>query len=166
MLGLESLTYDLLINLGLPFLAAVFLLEGMLIGKFIPTDFLLPAAVVMYATQTQHYFLLLAITATSSTLGQCWLYLKLQEHDEEEIVENKYFKIPSSQIEKASDKFNRYGPKAVLISNMIPGIRGLMTIPAGLQDMSPKKFIIYSAIGTILFQSLLIAIGAGIISFI
>lgn len=166
MLGIESLTYDLLINLGLPFLAAVFFMEGALIGKMLPTDFLLPAAVVLYATQTQHYLLLLTITATSSTAGQYWLFRRFKGETLEDLYNSKLIKLSNENVDKLFKALERRGLKAVLFSNIIPGVRGLITVPAAIEGYEDHHFVTASATGTVIFQSILIGIGAGAVTLI
>ncbi len=162
-LGLEALTYELLIDIGIPFLAIVFFLEGSLFGKLLPTDFILPAAVVLYATQTRHYFLLVTFTALSSTIGQYWLLIQVRKN-KEKILEHRYIKVAEDKLEKAEDKFERHGLKAVFISNMIPGVRGFLTIPAGMERTKPWKFVLVSGAGTAIYHSALVAIGIGIVT--
>lgn len=164
MLGIESLTVELLVNLGLPFLAVVFFLEGALIGKFLPTDFLLPVAVVLFATQTPHYFTLLLITATSSTAGQYWLFRRFKGRTVEEMHESDVIKLSEENIDRLFSSLDKRGLKAVFLSNMIPGVRGLMTVPAAIDGFRPQRFVTASAAGTVVFHSVLIAIGAGAVS--
>lgn len=158
------MTYELLVNLGLPFLVIVFLLEGALFGKLLPTDFILPAAVVLYATQTQHYFSLIALTAISSTAGQYWLFKQIGKKDKEDVLNHRYIKISDDKLDRAEEKFQEHGLKAVLVSNMVPGIRGFLTIPAALNRADPMKFTLLSATGTMVYHTVLVGVGIGLIS--
>lgn len=139
-------------------------MEGTLIGKIFPTDFLLPAAVVIYATQTQHYFTLLVITATSSTAGQYWLFHRFEGETLEDLHESNLLKISDKNIDRLFTALENRGLKAVTISNMIPGLRGLITIPAAIEGIKDQEFVTASAVGTLIFHSLLIGIGAGLVT--
>lgn len=161
---IESITVDMLLRYGLPFLAVVFFLEGALIGKFLPTDLLLPVAVVLYATQEQYYFTLLLITATSSTAGQFWLFRRFKTESREDIQHSHYVKMSDENIDRLFDALDRRGLLAVTISNCIPGVRGLLTIPAAIEGFDESRFVTASATGTLIFQSALILIGAGIVN--
>jgi len=71
----------------------------------------------------------------------------------------KYAKINSDKLTKADKWFEKYGDKSVLLGRLIPGIRELISIPAGIFRMNPKKFLIYTFIGSCSWSILLTAIG-------
>jgi membrane protein DedA with SNARE-associated domain len=56
--------------------------------------------------------------------------------------------ISEHEVERLQRWFERFGPILVFIGRFIPGIRNLVSIPAGLIAMPYVKFIILSAIGT------------------
>lgn len=60
----------------------------------------------------------------------------------------KYAKIKESNLEKADKWFEKYGDKSVIIGRVIPGIRELVSIPAGIFNMNPIKFLIFTLIGS------------------
>ena len=59
----------------------------------------------------------------------------------------------------ANDWFDRHGSKAVLFGRMIPGIRSLLSLPAGMSEMPLPKFLVYSAIGSALWATALAGAG-------
>jgi len=71
----------------------------------------------------------------------------------------KYAKINSDKLTKADKWFEKYGDKSVLLGRLIPGIREIVSIPAGIFRMNPKKFLIYTFIGSCSWSILLTAIG-------
>ncbi len=155
---------EFLIALGLPFLAVVFFMEGALIGKMLPTDFLLPAAVILYATQSQFYLTILVITVTSSTAGQYWLFNRFKGKNLEDLHHSQVIRISDENMDKIFRSFEKRGLKAVTISNFIPFIRGLLTIPAAVEGFDSRKFVIASALGTLVLHSFLVAVGAGLVT--
>ena len=62
-------------------------------------------------------------------------------------------------IDKAEDWFNRHGPKAVLIGRLVPVVRSLISVPAGVERMSVALFLPLTAIGSLVWNSLLIVAG-------
>ncbi len=60
----------------------------------------------------------------------------------------KYAKIKESHIEKAEKWYAKYGDKSVILGRLIPGIRELVSIPAGILGMGPKKFLVYTFVGS------------------
>ncbi len=67
----------------------------------------------------------------------------------------KWIGISSEDIEKSVRWFAKNGAKAVLLGRLVPGIRTLISIPAGISKMPIVPFFIYSTIGTIGWVSLL-----------
>jgi len=67
----------------------------------------------------------------------------------------KWIGISGEDIEKAVHWFQKHGTKAVLLGRLVPGIRTLISIPAGISKMPIVPFFIYSTIGTIGWVSLL-----------
>ena len=164
MFGIESLTLELLAGLGLPFLAVVFFMEGALIGKMLPTDLLLIAAAVVYVTQTQYFYTILAITVTASTAGQFWLFQRFRDKTVDDLHESSIIKLSDKNIDKLFKALDNRGLTAVTVSNMVPGIRGLLTIPAAIEGVDKHKFVTASATGTIVFHGLVIGVTSGIIT--
>ncbi len=70
-----------------------------------------------------------------------------------------YVKINSEILTKADKCFEKYGDKSVLFGRLIPGIRELVSIPAGIFKMNPKKFLIFTFIGSCAWSTLLTVIG-------
>jgi membrane protein DedA with SNARE-associated domain len=52
-------------------------------------------------------------------------------------------------LDRASNWFGRYGPRAVLIGRMLPVVRTFISLPAGIAGMDPVRFGIYTTIGCI-----------------
>ncbi|WP_433160927.1 DedA family protein [Kribbella sp. CA-247076] len=71
-------------------------------------------------------------------------------------------KLPLMKIEdvdKAEDWFNRHGPKAVLIGRLVPVVRSLISVPAGVERMSVPLFLLLTTMGSFLWNSALIIAG-------
>jgi membrane protein DedA with SNARE-associated domain len=71
----------------------------------------------------------------------------------------KYAKIKESSLNKADKWFVKYGDKSVIFGRLIPGIRELVSIPAGIFNMNPIKFLIFSLIGSCIWSTALTAVG-------
>lgn len=71
---------------------------------------------------------------------------------------NKYGKwltISSKDIDHAKHWFHTKGSKAVLIGRLIPGIRTLISVPAGLSNMPLVPFLVYTTLGSAAWVGLL-----------
>ena len=62
-------------------------------------------------------------------------------------------------VDRASDWFARRGPTAVLVGRMVPIVRSLISIPAGVQRMHPARFVVYTAVGSLIWNSAFILAG-------
>ena len=71
----------------------------------------------------------------------------------------KYAKINPEKLAKADKWFEKYGDKSVLLGRLIPGIRELVSIPAGIFCMKPKKFLVFTLIGSCSWSILLTIVG-------
>jgi membrane protein DedA with SNARE-associated domain len=71
----------------------------------------------------------------------------------------RWVRIQPAQISQVERQFNRYGPGLVLIGRMIPGVRTLVSIPAGLARMNFAKFSAATFVGAYLWCTLLIGAG-------
>jgi membrane protein DedA with SNARE-associated domain len=67
----------------------------------------------------------------------------------------KWIGISGDDIEKSVNWFQKHGAKAVLFGRLVPGIRTLISIPAGISKMPLVPFFLYSTIGTIVWVTLL-----------
>ncbi len=67
--------------------------------------------------------------------------------------------IDREKVEKAERYFDRHGAMSTLIGRLIPAIRQLISIPAGLAKMNLIPFILYTCIGATLWNCVLTGIG-------
>lgn len=71
----------------------------------------------------------------------------------------KVFLLSSEKIKHAEDYFNQHGKVSTFIGRLIPGIRQLISIPAGLARMPFLPFILYTFLGAFLWNCVLALIG-------
>jgi membrane protein DedA with SNARE-associated domain len=67
----------------------------------------------------------------------------------------RWLGLSGEDIDKANRWFYRHGGKAVLLCRLVPGVRTLISLPAGISEMPMLPFLFYSAIGTTLWVGLL-----------
>ena len=71
----------------------------------------------------------------------------------------RWLMLSEGDFDKALDWFNRYGEKVIFFGRMVPIIRSLVSIPAGIARMKLRWFGLYTAIGTALWSFLLALAG-------
>ncbi len=69
-------------------------------------------------------------------------------------------RIKVSDIQKANSWCTRYGYKAIFLCRMIPLVRSLISIPAGMVSMKFNIFLIYTTVGTMIWNIALVSAGA------
>lgn len=71
----------------------------------------------------------------------------------------KILRLKNSDIDKADKWFDTRGHKTVFFCRFIPLIRSLISIPAGMSEMPIIKFLIYTTLGSLIWNIVLIVMG-------
>ena len=69
------------------------------------------------------------------------------------------FLLNGEKVQKAETYFNNHGIVSTLVGRLLPGIRQLISIPAGLAKMNIFNFILYTTIGASIWNSVLALVG-------
>lgn len=72
----------------------------------------------------------------------------------------KILRLKPEDIDKADAWFDTKGNKTVFFCRFIPIIRSLISIPAGMSEMPMKKFLLYTAAGSLIWNSALSIAGS------
>ena len=67
--------------------------------------------------------------------------------------------LDQQKVEKAEQFFIKYGVTATLVGRLVPAVRQLISIPAGLAKMNLPKFILFTAVGAGLWNVVLATMG-------
>ncbi len=99
-----------------------------------------------------------------SVLGGLVLYWLGSRFDRERLVawagrHGGWLLLTREDIEQAFDWFERHGTKAVFLARLVPGVRSLISIPAGTCGMQIAPFLFYTTLGTALWSALLATAG-------
>ena len=71
----------------------------------------------------------------------------------------KYFFLKPQALERAEEVFREYGEMVTFVCRLIPAIRQLISIPAGLSKMNFTRFSIFTALGAGIWGTVLALIG-------
>ncbi|WP_087972642.1 DedA family protein [Oceanobacillus rekensis] len=130
----------------------------------IPSEIVLPFGGFL-TTYTELTVIGVLIAATlGSVIGAMILYcigLLLDVERLEKIVDRwgHILRIKKEDIHKADVWFDKYGYWTVLFCRMIPLIRSLISIPAGMSNMKFSLFLLFTTIGTLAWNIILITLG-------
>ena len=72
---------------------------------------------------------------------------------------SRWLTLDWDEVERGERLFAKYGSSIVLIARMIPTLRSLISIPAGLFKMSLRRFLVFSTIGTLGWSAALAGAG-------
>ena len=67
--------------------------------------------------------------------------------------------IDQAKVEKAEQFFIKYGVSATLVGRLVPAVRQLISIPAGLAKMNLPKFMLFTSLGAGLWNAVLATMG-------
>jgi membrane protein DedA with SNARE-associated domain len=126
----------------------------------IPSELIMPLAgfTVSRGEMNFQYAVLAGVIGT--ILGTLiWYYggLWIGEKRIKELADRygKWIGVSGEDIDKANRWFYRHGTKAVLFGRLVPGVRTLISLPAGLSGMRLGSFLVYSTIGTLVWTTAL-----------
>ncbi|HEX2976979.1 MAG TPA: DedA family protein [Bacteroidales bacterium] len=71
----------------------------------------------------------------------------------------KLFLLSKEKVQHAENYFLKNGKSSTFIGRLVPGIRHLISIPAGLAKMNLRDFMLYTFIGAGIWNSILAVIG-------
>ena len=159
--GIVDAITGLISEYGYPAVFAAALLE--VIFPPIPSEVIFP--LVGFTAQNRGLGLenaigMATVGALGSTTGAVFIYLVSAKVGRTAIVRlGRRVRIGEQEIEKAEMWFEKYGSIAVLTARMMPGIREIISIPAGIGQMNFAKFVGYTFAGSLLWCIILTLTG-------
>ena len=126
----------------------------------IPSELIMPLAGFI-STQGQLSFVGLVIAGTlGSVIGAIVLYYAGRWIGGERLRKwsdrhGRWIGLSSKDLDKSDDWFKRHGAKTVLLGRVVPGVRSLISIPAGVSSMAFPVFLLYTTLGSAIWTVLL-----------
>lgn len=74
----------------------------------------------------------------------------------------KYILVKPEALARSCEIFNRYGAATTFVCRLVPGVRQLISIPAGLSRMSLGAFTLFTALGSGVWTAVLAVVGYGL----
>jgi membrane protein DedA with SNARE-associated domain len=74
----------------------------------------------------------------------------------------RFLRLKKEDVRRADAWFDRYGYWTVLFCRMVPLIRSLISIPAGMSKMKFGQFLLFTTIGTLIWNVALVLLGAAV----
>jgi membrane protein DedA with SNARE-associated domain len=126
----------------------------------IPSEVIMPVAGLLAARGKMDIFGVIASGTAGAMLGNYFWYLAARVVGIERfrpfiIRYGRFLTLDWAEIEKAEKLFGTQGWAIVFFGRMLPTLRSLISIPAGLLKMRLSTFFIWSTIGTSIWTALL-----------
>lgn len=130
----------------------------------IPSEVILPLAGFNSSRGSMNIFLAILAATVGSLVGAVILYYIGYIFGEERVryIINRWGKwlgFKESDVDLADRWFDRHGGVAVMLCRVIPIVRSLISIPAGLRKMPLLSFIFYTTVGSLVWNSVLVTAG-------
>ncbi|WP_088012169.1 DedA family protein [Gottfriedia acidiceleris] len=106
-----------------------------------------------------------------STLGSVigavilfWIGTLLDVKKLEKIVDRwgHFLRLTKKDVHKADEWFSKYGVWTVFFCRLIPLIRSLISIPAGMARMNFWIFLLFTTLGSLIWNTILVLVGASV----
>lgn len=165
----------LLQALIVPTLLVLFYVDGMIIGKITPPAALYVGYVTLVSPDGTVLLAVAVLSTIAATLGQYTLYRGFNEQSPEFIGIRRRLpyvdripqlvraRVGKRRMRFVTRLFDRFGGVALVMINAIPGIRSLLSIPAGLSQYPARRFLFLSSIGNGIYMILLTAVARGLV---
>ena len=152
---------NLIYNLGYFGIFSAALIETLF--PIIPSELIFPLAGYIVHSRSlgiEQVIMFGFMGSLGSTLGAIIIYLIALKVGRRIVLKiGKYILLSESKLEKSEAWFQKYGKVAVLLGRLAPGVRELISIPAGLSRMNFIEFTLFTFIGSFLWSLSLTMIG-------
>ncbi len=160
--GLIAWATDVIRTIGYPGIAFLIALEA--VFPLVPSEVILPLSGSLSASGDFFFPAALAAATLGSMAGASVLYGIGRLGGEQRIGDwldryGKFLLLGRDDLYKSRDWFGKHGTYAVLVARIIPGMRTIVSIPAGLALMPYLRFVVLTGIGSALWNGTLIGAG-------
>lgn len=107
-----------------------------------------------------NYFLIVITVVCATLLGSTVLFTLAKKFGRRLLLRyGRHIKITPQKIKKLQKLFEKYGGAAIIIGRLIPGLRTITPIAAGLFDLSYKTFWTYTLVAAFIWANVYFVIG-------
>lgn len=130
-----------------------------------PSEIVIPPAAYLASKGEMNFFLVILSGVIGSILGALinyFLAVYLGRAVIYRLADTKIMHmmmIDRKKIEQSEEYFRKYGNMSTFIGRLIPAVRQLISIPAGLAKMNMKMFLFYTALGSAIWNTILALLG-------
>jgi membrane protein DedA with SNARE-associated domain len=153
-----SFALSVISQLGYVGIFFLMMLESMIVP--VPSEFVMPFAGFLVAQGSFNAVLVILVSTLGSITGSLIFYYigKTGGHT---LVQRygKYVLVDTQDIKKTEAWFHKRGDLTIFLARLIPVVRHLISLIAGIGKMNVRKFIVYTILGAALWNSILTYLG-------
>lgn len=144
---------------GLPMMAAVFFCEYLNLPGF-PAGVIMPAVGILIGQSQMNLFLAIVISVLAG-LGGCLVIYFICARGGAPLLHKLFGKSPKFQhfVQECHTRLEKGRGRGLMICRLVPVLRTIVSIPAGLLKMPIKEYVIWSAVGITLWNTAFIGAG-------
>ncbi|MGC9490639.1 MAG: DedA family protein [Thermovirgaceae bacterium] len=145
-------------SMGYPGIVALMFLESSFFP--FPSEVVVPPAGYLAAAGQMNLFFIIAAGIAGSILGALfnyWISLRFGRPFFQRW--GKYLLVSEKTLDKAEVFFKKHGHISTFIGRLIPGVRQLISLPAGVARMRMDLFLFYTALGSGIWVTVLALVG-------
>jgi membrane protein DedA with SNARE-associated domain len=126
----------------------------------IPSELVVPFAGFLISRGEMNFIAVVIASSFGTLVGTTFLYYLGKWLGEERLRTllqryGKYFFFPESNYDKALHAFHKHDKAVVFWSRLVPGLRSVISLPAGVAKMPLARFLFYTSLGTVIWNTLL-----------
>lgn len=145
-------------RLGYLGLAGLTLLEN--IVPPIPSEVVVPLAGYVSAKGQLDFWLVVVAASLGAVAGASIWYFVARSIGNDRLrrwvdAHGRWVTLTCDDIDKAQRWFDKHGGWAVFVGRLVPGVRTFISVPAGFAEMAAAPFLLYTALGTIVWTTAL-----------
>lgn len=126
----------------------------------IPSELVLPLAGFLVEQGVLNPAVAVAASTLGSVLGAIVLYEAGRYGGRPLVLRyGRVLRVDTDKLDRADAWMDRHGTKVVLVARMVPLARSVVSVPAGTTRMGRGQFLLYTAAGSLLWNSALIGAG-------
>jgi len=130
----------------------------------VPSELIMPFAAFQAARGELHWAGVIVSGTLGSLAGALPWYLAGRLLGLERVLKfaerhGRWLTLSRGDVEKAERWFCRRGPLVLVLGRLVPGMRTVISLPAGISSLPTLRFLLWSALGSTLWCSALTAVG-------
>lgn len=130
----------------------------------LPSELIMPFAGFLAARGDLNPLLVVAAGSLGSLLGAIPWYWAGRRWGAERLKQfaqshGRWIALAPREVDRGRELFEKHGPLVLVLGRLVPALRTVVALPAGLARLAPLPFVLWTLLGSVLWTSVLTAAG-------